>query len=203
MTGPADHPDGPGPRSSARVRASSELEVDDTRDPARAGRSSQRASQDPRTRGERHRRASWQHDPARGGRRERRARGALPRRDGGAAAPGRRRASQRHRSRRCACSAASRTFSLRDMFDDAVPVGAGRRPVGPAGPRAEALRRVDPLPRPDLRHRPGRHRQDVPGHGLRRRGAAVAAGQAHRPRPAPPSKPARSSASCRATWPRR
>ena len=46
---------------------------------------------------------------------------------------------------------------------------------------AEALRRLDPPLDRHLRHRPGRHRQDVPRDGARGRGAARARGRADHP----------------------
>ncbi len=69
--------------------------------------------------------------------------------------------------------------------------------------RAEALHRRHPQLRHRLRHRPRRHRQDLPRHGHGGRRADEGQVRAHDPDAARRSRPARSSASCPATWPRR
>ena len=59
------------------------------------------------------------------------------------------------------------------------------RPHDPAqDAEPEALRRRDRRAHDRVRHRPGRHRQDLPGHGQGRAGAADQAGQPHHPDPA-------------------
>ena len=63
----------------------------------------------------------------------------------------------------------------------------------------EALRRLDPAQHDHLRHRPGRHRQDLPGRGHGRRGAAAAARSTGSSSPARRSRPASGWASCPAT----
>ena len=92
---------------------------------------------------------------------------------------------------------------LRDLFDDVVLVTPRHRPITPEGARAEAIHRGDPHARSHVRHRAGRHRQDVPGHGdggARRCSSARTSASSWR---APRSRPARSSAFCRAISRRR
>ena len=61
----------------------------------------------------------------------------------------------------------------------APPLDEGRAEVG----HAEALRRLDPPQHDHVRHRPGRHRQDVAGRRLGRRGAVAPRGQPDHPHP--------------------
>ena len=63
------------------------------------------------------------------------------------------------------------------------PGGQPRAAHRRQGPGAEALRRRHPRARHRVRHRPGRHRQDLPGHGAGHPRADGEAGQAHRADP--------------------
>ena len=65
--------------------------------------------------------------------------------------------------------------------------------------RPEALRRRHPRERHHLRHRPGRHRQELAGRGHGGAGAAGQAGRSASSSPARRSRPASGSASCPAT----
>jgi phosphate starvation-inducible PhoH-like protein len=91
---------------------------------------------------------------------------------------------------------------LRDMFDDAVPLGPGRRPVGPRG--LAQKRYVESMRSHDLTFGIG---PAGTGKTYLAMAVAVAALQARRSSasssPAPPSRPGRSSVSCPATSPRR
>ena len=75
---------------------------------------------------------------------------------------------------------------------DAGAPGRRAEPQHPVQPRShdpaqdgqpEALRRVDRQEHDHLRHRPGRHRQDLPGDGQGRAGAAGQGGQPDHPQP--------------------
>ena len=79
-------------------------------------------------------------------------------------------------------------------------------PRRPARPHAEPGRSTCENildARHHVRHRPGRHRQDLPRRRLRGRRARARRGEAHRPRRGPRSRPASGSASCPATSRRR
>ena len=79
--------------------------------------------------------------------------------------------------------------------DAGHPVAARQdHPAQDAQP--EALRRRDRRAHHRVRHRAGRHRQDLPRDGEGGRGAADQAGRAHHPRPARRWRPASASASC-------
>ena len=114
--------------------------------------------------------------------------------DRGGRRPGRRRACGRGRARRARRGrardrAGHRRRSRRGTRPDGRPPRGlrGRRLAPPRqedraqdhGP--EALRRRDPRVHRDLRDRPGRHRQDVPRDGARRRGARREAGRPDHP----------------------
>ena len=71
--------------------------------------------------------------------------------------------------------------NLRDMFDDVVTLGLGRRPVGPRGLAQKRYVESIRVARPHVRHRPGGDREDVPRDGVCRGGAAGAPGEADRP----------------------
>ena len=58
-----------------------------------------------------------------------------------------------------------RTAKLRDIFLDTIYISAHKRVDHAEERRAEGLHRRDPQLRHRLRHRPGRHRQDLPRHG--------------------------------------
>ncbi len=64
---------------------------------------------------------------------------------------------------------------VREVFDAVVWRHRGKK-IAPKTVTQKAVRRLDPPLDRHLRHRPGRHRQDVPRDGARRRGAARARG---------------------------
>ena len=74
-----------------------------------------------------------------------------------------------------------------------------RGAVGARSPRQAAYMESAGAAGDGVRHRPGRHRQDVSGRGPGGRHAAGRARRSNRALPAPRSRPASASASCRAT----
>jgi phosphate starvation-inducible PhoH-like protein len=132
MTRPVDHPDGPGPRSSARVKASSEVEVDETRILlALAGPRNERLKILEReasvTVGLRGNKILLEGDAENVALAERflAETAGLLRQGVDVQASDIARAVRMLRS--------EPHVELRDMFDDVVPVGTGRPPVGPRG----------------------------------------------------------------------
>ena len=103
----------------------------------------------------------------------------------------------------CASCATSRDTNLVDFFtDDAMQ--AGRAPRRHAAQhRPEDLPAGHPGQRHRLRHRSGRHRQDLPRRRRRRRRARTTSRSSASSSAARPSKRASASASCPATSPRR
>ena len=77
--------------------------------------------------------------------------------------------------------------------------GAKGRTVRPKTSRPEALHRRHPRQRDHLRHRSGRHRQELAGGGHGRAGAAGQGGRSASSSPGPPSRPASGWASSRGT----
>ena len=60
---------------------------------------------------------------------------------------------------------AGQGVALREVFGDTVFVSARHRVITPKGLAQKRYVAGHPRPRHRLRHRPGRHRQDLPGHG--------------------------------------
>ena len=97
------------------------------------------------------------------------------------------------RPRRCSTQGRRRIARRGAQPEHPVPP----RPHDPAqDAEPEALRRRDRQAHDRLRHRPGRHRQDLPGDGQGGAGAAGQAGQPDHPDPARRSRPASGWASC-------
>ena len=78
-----------------------------------------------------------------------------------------------------------------------------RAPDRAAHGQPEALRRRHPPEHHHLRHRPGRHRQDLPGHGHGGERLLLEERGPHHPDASRPWRRGRASASCRARSPRR
>ena len=94
--------------------------------------------------------------------------------------PGRHRRDRR--ARRSRCSAPRRPERPADVLSLNILSNRGRT-IRPEDAEPEALRRRDRQAHDRLRHRPGRHRQDLPRDGQGRAGAAGQAGQPDHPDP--------------------
>ena len=102
------------------------------------------------------------------------------------------------------CAASWPSSAAVERRRSAEPARHRRQPPGPATHRWPGPLRSRPArQRPDLLHRPGRHRQDLPRRRHGRQPAAAEAVSARSSWSALRSRPARNSASCPATsWPR-